>query len=230
MEGSLLNLSQTLNTHWVWFVGVVLGSIIALKLQGLENELRPQSREGGSQPLPARAKHLFGAVAFFVFFAYHVGAYHMLIHDFPYKASLFSGGRYVIDLIMAFCLMAMLTNGVSRRGHERSLGILIALTLWHSSAASWQFLASIEYYDKAPSAIMYLPHFVFISIYWAVWPLLWLVLRIVGIVGRGHPVTVLRLPAFFVTLSVAVFAIAVYRYTQLFDILVQSTAVATPGP
>ncbi|MFC1492223.1 hypothetical protein ACFLQ0_06525 [Nitrospinota bacterium] len=142
------NHTDKLSGKWVWFLGVIFGGIAILGLRNLHRTLL----------LLASTYHwgdffsqIFFAVCFFVFLAYAVGVYFLLVDEYPYhpkKNFKLSGPRFLLDLAMAFLLYVVLISGTSPNPRNSTLIIFSAVALWHLGAMCWLFLASMEHHGN----------------------------------------------------------------------------------
>jgi len=206
----MLQNAVEVSREWVWVLDVVFGGIITLGYQELEKSLRVSIKKSKR----AFATHVFVAFSFILFVIYDVSFYHILITRFPFNISALSGCRYVLDLLMAFALLNVLTRGLSCENEQFTGQILIALSVWHLGAAGWHFAASIEHTHHPPTLSAFLPHFVFIGIYWSVLLIWFVVAKRMGWAETFQEAT--NSKWFLRLLALCVLAISVYRSVQLF--------------
>lgn len=200
--------AQTLlASNWVWMIDVVFGGIIALAFEKLEQELRISLKKSRA----CFIRNVFCAGSFFGFMIYHISAFHIILHKFPYTISFWSAARFVLDLAMCFFLMMLLMRSVRSQAEEYACELLIGLTLWHSGAALWHVTASIEYEHALPPLFAYFPHFVFICAYW-------LLLVVMHRLSKGRTYReVAQTPRFIYALGILVICISIYRSLHIIN-------------
>lgn len=139
---------NSLSEKWPWFLGVVFGGIATFSLRNLYETLLFLA---AGRDWPTFFSQIFIAVCFYVFLAYDVGVYYLLVDRYPYrpdKKLRLSGLRFLLDLAMAFCLYVILISGTSPNPWNSTLIIAGALFLWHLGAMLWHALASWEHYGN----------------------------------------------------------------------------------
>lgn len=201
--------SQDICQQWVTIVDVVFGGIITLGYQRLEESLKIAIKES----IWIFWRRTFTAFVFLFFVIYDVGVYHVIIKTYPYAVTALSGGRYVSDLLMAFALLIILVRGLSPNAERSGLEILIALTVWHLGAISWHLLAHFEKHHVLAPIGSFLPHIIFISLYWT----LLVVVSFVryGRLSRAGLLRNLTSVAYISSLSVLLLAVSIYRSVQI---------------
>jgi hypothetical protein len=207
---------QNIGIQWAWVLDVVFGGIIALGYQKLEEALQVSAKVSAREFL----KHLFSACSFFAFVIYDVGVYHLLIQKYPYTVSPWSAVRYVLDLVMAFCLLVILMRGLSVHAEQFILDILLAISCWHLGAMSWHFAAAEEYDKMVPPASAFLPHICFVGLYWLLLLLYCLVysrLRGCKFADLLTKETVCS-PKFLYVLCPSIFLVSIFRSVQILAI------------
>ena len=206
--------------RWAWILDVLFGGILVELFNTLELNLPLAWNESvGSAVVVA-----FVAFSLCVFFLYDVVVYHFLIQAYPYRLSVLSMLRSLLDIVMAFLLMKAVLPAARIHPEEHLVGILVALTAWHLCAAVWHVLANWEHFGKPPSALAVLPHFLFVTAYWAVFVSSWGVARAVP---RLEPYGPLLLVG---ELCAIVLAVSIYRFRQLLARLAGMAAVRPREP
>ena len=197
--------AQEVGERWVWILDIIFGSVIGFGFQKLEEGLRASARASTT----AFLKHLLMAMGFLGFVIYDIGVYHILIKTFPYDFSRPSAARYVLDLVMAFLLMIILVRGLSSDAGENLFEILIALSLWHLAAICWHFAAAVQMHNEIPKVSTFLPHLVFIGLYWSFFGVWYL-----GMIHGLHEKRV-DAKAFLVLLGGLLLCISIWRSHQM---------------
>ncbi|SDZ56732.1 hypothetical protein SAMN05444412_12626 [Rhodonellum ikkaensis] len=189
-------------------IDVIFGAIFSLGFVKLDAAFRRISLKSTKEAI----QHLFVAAGFLLFVFYYVSAYHMMIRVFPYTFSPYSGFRLFVDLILLFHAMAILTRSMGLHPEKSTMGILIAMSVWHFGASIWQLMAAVEYGGgfQNINPVVFIPHYYFILIYWVVfWT--W---KFIAKKKRLSALATSRSLIFL--LSFSAFAVSIYRYVQLY--------------
>jgi hypothetical protein len=185
---------------------VVFGGVITLGFEKLIEALQPDLLESPQKIV----RHMFIAACFFAFVIYDVCVYLVLIRLFPYGATLASATRYLMDLVMAFCLLAVLLLGLSAEPERTAMATLVCLTFWHVAAAIWHIAAVWERDSKLPELSVFATHGVFAVSYWAV------LLLEAALSGATIRQTV-DSRGFTMALALTVLAVSIIRSLQMFS-------------
>jgi hypothetical protein len=197
--------------RWAWILDVLFGAILAFAFETLEKNWTMAWDESGGQAMVL----LFVALCVFSFFLYDVLVYHFIITRYPYRLTLLSACRYVLDIFMAFLLMQVVVPALQAHPETELIGILVALTLWHFCAAVWHCLANVDHEKCLPKAFALAPHFAFVGIYWLVM-IGWYLVRLFGL--ELHDCERIRRctsPSFLLLLCTVVLGVSLYRSRQL---------------
>jgi hypothetical protein len=191
---------------WSWIIDVIFGAVFGLGFKQLDESVTRLS----SESVKKAVIHILSSAGFLIFVFYYVSAYHLLIALFPYTLSPYSALRLFFDLVMLFQTMAILTRAFSLHPEKSTLGILIAMTVWHIGASFWHLVSMMEY-EQEIAFVVFIPHYLFILIYWSVWGI-WIFISKLAkfsedVYSRG----------WLYLLSLTAFCVAVYRYVQLFQ-------------
>lgn len=192
---------------WTWIIDVIFGVVFGIGFKQLDESVTRLSSESATKVV----KHILSSAGFLIFVFYYVSAYHLLIARFPYSLSPYSAIRLFLDLVLLFQTMAILTRAFSLRPEKSTLGIIIAITIWHIGASFWHLLAVMEYEHEKIDFIVFIPHYLFVLIYWGVWGIWLFISKLVefseDVSSRGG----------LYLLSLTAFGVAVFRYIQLFQ-------------
>jgi hypothetical protein len=195
--------AKNLPDRWVWVCDAIFGFIITLGFQKLDETLA--STHGVSNVL----LQLSVAVGFIAFVVYDIGVYHLLIQDRPYRLTWWSAARYMLDLVMSFCLLVSLLRGLSKQPEADGAMLLLAVTGWHLSAMLWHVFAELEARQPIRLLPRLGPHLLFVAIYWLT------ALAVSVIRQQSFPFATCRLREFVVALSVELLLVSVFRSFQL---------------
>ena len=203
---------RTVADNWIWVLDVVYGAIIGLGYERLQDTLR-NLRKVSTRSFFA---HIFISLCFISFAIYDVTTFHILTHKFPYKIETWSALRYSLDLLITFMLMLVVLRGVGSKPEESAIEILCALSCWHIGALLWHFAAALEYAGHTPRLGAFLPHLVFIGLYWLGLGLWWLITRSrrIGFVFNSR--------GFLYILSTMVLIVSIFRYYQIMTLFVET--------
>lgn len=192
---------------WTWIIDVIFGAVFGIGFRRLDISVTRLS----SQSATKAVIHILCSAGFLIFVFYYVTAYHLLIDRFPYTLSPYSALRLFLDLVLLFQTMAILTRAFSLRPEKATLGIIIAMTVWHVGASFWHILAVMEYEHEKIDFLVFIPHYLFILIYWGVWGIWFFISRLAefseDVYSRG----------WLYLLSLSAFSVAVFRYVKLFQ-------------
>lgn len=192
---------------WSWIIDVIFGAVLGLGFRQLDISVTRLS----SQSATKAVRHILCSAGFLIFVFYYISAYHLLIELFPYTFNPYSASRLFLDLVMLFQTMAILTRAFSLRPEKATLGIIIAMTVWHIGASFWHLLAVMEYEHEKFAFIVFIPHYLFILFYWGVWGLWFLISRLAKFSEDVYSRGLLYL------LSLSAFSVAIFRYVKLFQ-------------
>lgn len=196
------SVTSYLPSGWLWVISITYGGILVLSLKNLEACIR-RSRS-------RREFAAYGMIALGVttFLFYVLAGYVAVFREFPYMESVASSTRYLLDLTMAFALMAIVLPSV-RVLRTSVLEILTAATVFHGCGVAWIFVASFEHYHGPPTWSQVGPHVAAVSLYWVGFLLTWGMLMLTR--ARRDTDNL----AYFVTQATLMFAFALYRSVQL---------------
>lgn len=192
---------------WTWIIDVIFGVVFGIGFKQLDESVTRLSSKSATKVV----RHILSSAGFLIFVFYYVSAYHLLIARFPYSLSPYSAFRLFLDLVLLFQIMAILTRAFSYRPEKLTLGIIIAMTIWHVGASFWHLVAVMEYEHEKIDFVVFIPHYLFIIIYWGVWGIWRFISKLAGfsedIYSRG----------WLYLLSLTAFVVAVFRYIMLFQ-------------
>lgn len=195
---------------WTWMINVIFGAIFSLGFVKLDSAVRKISLKSTSEAV----QHLFIASGFLLFVFYYVSAYHMVTRVFPYTFNPYSGFRLFVDMVLLFHAMAILTRSMGLHPEKSTMGILLALSIWHFGASIWQLLAAVEYGGgfKNINPLVFMPHYYFILFYWVIF-YTW---KFIAKKKQLTAFTTSRVLVFL--LSFSAFVVSIYRYVQLYKL------------
>ena len=114
-----------LPSGWLWVLSIIYGGIMVLCLKNLESRIRQLVSKYQF------AVHSLVALGVITFGFYVLAGYVVLLREFPYMESVSSSARYLLDLMMAFALMAVILPSV-RMSRASVLEVLTAATVFHA--------------------------------------------------------------------------------------------------
>jgi len=197
------SVTSYLPSDWLWVVTVMYGGILTLALESLQNEIEASSSRANLVRLSFVA---FGSLTF-VFYVF--SGYFVTVAKYPYQVSLWSMGRFLLDLSMSFFVMATVLPAIRRSSACSIREILLAVTAFHCCAVLWIVLASREYGNGFPSIDQFVPHLVAIASYWVGTFATFAALKVAGRTFDRSA------GPYFVTQSALLLSFALYRAIQM---------------
>lgn len=195
---------------WAWMINVIFGAIFSLGFMKLDGAFRRISLKSTSEAV----QHLFIASGFLLFVFYYVSAYHMVTRVFPYTFNPYSGFRLFVDMVLLFHAMVILIRSMGLHPEKSTMGILVAMSVWHFGASIWQLLAAIEYGGgfKKINPLVFVPHYFFILFYWVIF-YIW------KFIAKKKQLTAFTTSRGLIfLLSFSAFVVSIYRYVQLYKL------------
>src|SRR6266446_4575131 len=125
---------RPLSTVWSCWITALLLSLLAFSVWRLWRAVRefPSRRH--------RRLHANVAFALSFFVLYDVCVYNLLVYHLPYTPSPVGAGRFILDFVMAFCILLLLWTGMSVDVWSAGLRLVGLLILWHLLAVTWHFM------------------------------------------------------------------------------------------
>jgi hypothetical protein len=159
---------SVLAERWVWFIDVVFGAVTGLALDKFE----PVVRAAAARSVADLFMEIVVGLCLVLFLVYDVAALHLFVRRYPYHVSSVGYSRFVLDVCMAFVLFVFITSAIDAGPERKVYATVVSLTIWHSLALLWHWLARLEGGGPGPLRRSVLPHILFIALYWSV-PLGW---------------------------------------------------------
>ena len=197
------NVTSYLPSGWLWVISIIYGGILVLSLKNLESRTRNTTSRLDF------AVHSIVALGVITFGFYILAGYVAILREFPYMESAASSARYLLDLTMAFALMAVVLPSVRMSRLKSVVEVLVAATLFHACSVAWICLASFEHHDALPTRSQVGPHVVLVVLYW-----MGFLLTRTALMLKAAPSDTSR-SAYFVTQAGLMFGFALYRSIQL---------------
>ena len=184
-------------------ISILYGGIVSVALVNLESRIH--DIESRSQ----WCLHALVALGVFTFGFYVLAGYVIVVREFRYEVSGLSSARYLLDLVMAFSMMAIILPSVRMSDTKSVLEVLAAATIFHSCAVAWIFLAFAEHRESLPTLDQTGPHLFFMSAYWLGAIMTRITLKLL------HKRYDASHAAYFVTQSVLMLVFGLYRSAQM---------------
>ena len=149
---------EILNTVWQTLIGSLLLLLLALGLWRLVHTLKT--------PHKGRIAHAYMAFALTLFVAYDFSVYQKFVQEFPYTPTPVGAGRFVLDVLMTFCIYLMMNFGMSAKVWSAGSKLALSLAAWHVLAICWHMMANVERH-LMPLLPRYAPHAIISTVYLA---------------------------------------------------------------